>query len=366
MLHLTAQQARKMGKKISLLFIDWEVQFTYTIQHINNMVAEYADVIEQCWWVALPLTTQNGLTQFNPEWQCWEPGKQWVRQPPEGAITDSAYFDFYQPGMTFEAFVRAFSDWFAANRPAAMLVGIRADESYNRFLTIANARKRRFADDKPWTSASPGGHAWYIYPLYDWKTADIWTWFARTQQPYNPLYDLMFQAGVPLRYMRICEPFGPEQRQGLWLYHVLEPERWADMCQRVSGVHSGGIYAGQDNQFYGHRKIDKPQNHSWQSYANFLLQSMPENTANHYRNKIAVYLHWYQKQGWENIPESQEKDLGSKDIPSWRRICKVLLSNDYWCRMLSFSPTKASHYQRYRTRMEQKRQQWGLLCDNDL
>lgn len=93
---------------------------------------------------------------------------------------------------------------------------------------------------------------------------------------------------------------------------------------------------------------------------------MPESTANHYRNKIAVYLHWYQKQGWENIPESQEKDLGSKDIPSWRRICKVLLSNDYWCRMLSFSPTKASHYQRYRTRMEQKRQQWGLLCDNDL
>ncbi|MDU5426197.1 MAG: DUF3440 domain-containing protein, partial [Clostridiales bacterium] len=157
----------------------------------------------------------------------------------------------------------------------------------------------------------------------------------------------------------------PEQRQGLWLYHVLEPQRWADMCQRVSGVHSGGVYAGQDNQFYGHRKIDKPQNHSWQSYANFLLQSMPEPTADHYRNKIAVYLHWYQKQGWENIPESQEKDLGSKDVPSWRRICKVLLSNDYWCRMLSFSPTKASHYQRYRTRMEQKRQQWGLLCDND-
>lgn len=33
----------------------------------------------------------------------------------------------------------------------------------------------------------------------------------------------MYQAGVPLRHMRICEPFGPEQRQGLWLYHVIEP-----------------------------------------------------------------------------------------------------------------------------------------------
>lgn len=105
----------------------------------------------------------------------------------------------------------------------------------------------------------------------------------------------MYQAGVPLRYMRICEPFGPEQRQGLWLYHVLEPERWAAMCQRVSGVHCGGVYAGHDNQFYGHRKLDKPAQHTWKSYALFLLDSMPEKTAEHYRNKIAVYLHWYQK-----------------------------------------------------------------------
>ena len=54
----------------------------------------------------------------------------------------------------------------------------------------------------------------------------------------------MYRAGVPPRYMRICEPFGPEQRQGLWLYHVVEPERWAAMCARVSGARSGGIYAG--------------------------------------------------------------------------------------------------------------------------
>ncbi len=133
----------------------------------------------------------------------------------------------------------------------------------------------------------------YIYPLYDWKTADIWTRFAKSGEPYNPLYDLMYQAGVPLRYMRICEPFGPEQRRGLWLYHVLEPERWAAMCQRVSGAHSGGVYAGHDNQFYGHRKIDKPDHLTWKSYALFLLDSMPETTAEHYRNKIAVYLRWY-------------------------------------------------------------------------
>ncbi|PNC35986.1 phosphoadenosine phosphosulfate reductase [Enterobacter cloacae] len=365
MFHLTARQARKMGKKICLLFIDWEAQFTCTIQHVNNMIVQYADVIEKCWWVALPLTTQNSLSQFQPEWQCWEPGKNWVRTPPEEAVTDPDYFSFYQPGMTFEAFVREFSDWFAKRRPAAMMIGIRADESYNRFLTIANARKQRFADDKPWTTVAPGGHAWYVYPLYDWKTADIRTWFAKTGGCYNPLYDLMFQDGVPPRYMRICEPFGPEQRQGLWLYHVVEPERWAAMCERVNGVHSGGVYAGQDNHFYGHRKILKPDALSWREYAMLLLDSMPHTTAEHYRNKIAIYLHWYQKRGMADIPDTQEGDIGAKDIPSWRRVCKVLLNNDYWCRALSFSPNKPRHYQRYSERMKSKRKEWGILCSSN-
>ncbi|HDV0122437.1 TPA: DUF3440 domain-containing protein, partial [Klebsiella pneumoniae] len=69
--------------------------------------------------------------------------------------------------------------------------------------------------------------------------------------------------------------------------------------------------------------------------------------------------------GMEDIPDTQPADIGTKDIPSWRRVCKVLLNNDYWCRQLSFSPTKSSHYQRYRKRMEKHRQQWGILCNNN-
>jgi len=98
MLHLTAQHARRTGKKICVLFVDWEAQFSCTIAHCEKMRAEYRDVIEQFFWVALPLTTQNSLTQYHPEWQCWEPGAPWVRQPPKDAITDPGFFPFYQSG----------------------------------------------------------------------------------------------------------------------------------------------------------------------------------------------------------------------------------------------------------------------------
>jgi predicted phosphoadenosine phosphosulfate sulfurtransferase len=211
MLHLTALHARRTGRKISVLFIDWEAQFSCTITHCEKLRRAYQDVIEP-FWVALPLTTQNSLSSIKPEWQCWEP-------EPLGAPAAAAchyrprLFFFYHPGMSFENFVREFADWFSASRPAAVLVGIRADESLNRFITISSQRKQRFADDKPWTTSAGGPRVVHL-PYYDWKTADIWTWFAKSGLTYNPLYDLMYQAGVPLRYMRICEPFGPEQRQG--------------------------------------------------------------------------------------------------------------------------------------------------------
>lgn len=46
-----------------------------------------------------------------------------------------------------------------------------------------------------------------------------------------------------------------------------------------------------------------------------LLSSMPVKTAEHYRNKIAIYLHWYQKKGIE-VPQTQQGDIGAKDVPS--------------------------------------------------
>ena len=239
----------------------------------------------------------------------------------------------------------------------AILTGVRADESLNRFMGLVSQRKLRYADDKPWTTASPEGFYYTLYPLYDWKARDIWIYNARTRAIYNPLYDLMYRAGVPLRNMRVCEPFGPEQRKGLWLYHVLEPETWARMCERVSGAASGALYANESGAYFALRKrITKPPHHTWRSYAMFLLDVMPERTAEHYRNKIAVYLRWYQTRGFpDDIPDEQENDLGSRDIPSWRRICKTLIKNDFWCRTLSFSPNKPRHYERYLQRNERRR-----------
>ncbi|WP_032695639.1 phosphoadenosine phosphosulfate reductase [Raoultella planticola] len=361
--HIAANIARLNKRTFDVLFIDWEAQYTRTIDHIQQMKTLYSDVIHRFYWVALPLTTVNGVSQQQPEWTAWQPGTRWVRQPPSDAITDPTFFPFYQNAMTFETFVPAFAEWLAGGKHLAVLTGIRTDESLNRYRALVSQTKLRFAREMPWTTASLSGCSYTCYPLYDWRTRDIWIFYARTRLPRNTLYDLMYQAGVPLRNMRVCEPFGPEQRRGLWLYHILEPDMWEKICQRVCGAHSGAIYANESGDYYALRtRLHKPAHHTWRGYALFLLDSMPQHTAEHYRNKIAIYLNWYQTRDYpQGIPDEQDKDLGGRDIPSWRRICKTLLKNDYWCRTLSFSPTKTQNYARYCQNIRQKRQEWGIL-----
>lgn len=362
--HLVAQEARKRKRKFDVIFLDWEVQYQATIDHVYNMKIRYEDCISNFYWVAIPITTESGVSQYQTKWTAWEPNKQWVRNPPACAITDPYRFPFYDENMTFEAFMPAFNHWVAAKTSAVTLLGIRADESLNRFMSLTNQRKLRYADDKPWTTSSLEGFYYLAYPIYDWRVTDIWTFLSKQQLPYNPIYDLMYQAGVPLSHMRICEPFGPEQRKGLWLYHILEPDTWDKACQRVSGAHSSAIYLNpkQKKGYFGTHIISKPDTHTWQSYALFLLDSLPEHTAEHYRNKIAVYLRWYQQRDYPSgIPDEQDNDCGYKDIPSWRRICKTILRHDYWCRSLSFSPTKSHHYERYKKNMKLKREEWKLM-----
>jgi len=109
MLHLVIDEVIKRGRKIGVLFMDLEGQYKITIEHVQAMFNLYADYIEP-YWVCLPITLRNAVSQYQPKWTCWEPGKEniWIRQPPKIAITDQSYFPFYRYNMEFEEFVPEF------------------------------------------------------------------------------------------------------------------------------------------------------------------------------------------------------------------------------------------------------------------
>ncbi|WP_236709662.1 DUF3440 domain-containing protein [Elizabethkingia ursingii] len=242
--------------------------------------------------------------------------------------------------MEFEEFVLEFGKWFSNGEETACLVGIRADESYNRFKTIANFSKTRYKL-KQWSTAV-GANVYNFYPLYDWATKDIWIANGRFKYDYNKIYDLMYLAGVPLSQMRLCQPFGDDQRKGLYLYKILEPETWMKIVNRVEGANFGNRYSENKRTIFGNFRMNLPEGHTYKSYSLFLLDTMPPYLKDHYLRKIDKFLAYWKNQGFEDdIPDTADLQLESKHkAPSWRRICKVLLRNDYWCKGLSFSQTK--------------------------
>lgn len=364
MTHLVMEEAIKRNRKVALLFIDWEIQYKLTIEHVQHIYDMYKDYIIP-YWVALPLLTDNACSMYEPEWISWDKAKEnlWTRKPPKIAITDENYFPFYYYKITFEEFVPLFGEWYGEGKSTACFVGIRTRESLNRYRALTNKKKNKY-QDKMFTTCL-NDNVYNVYPIYDWSAEDDWKYFGKTKKPYNKLYDRFFQAGLTLHQMRVDEPFGDTTRRSLWLYQIIEPETWGKMVLRVNGANSGSLYSRDNGNILGNRSITLPKGHTWQSFSNFLLDTMPKKTAEHYKSKIAVYIKWYMNRGYvDGIPDEVDKQMEKQnDVPSWRRICQTLLRNDYWCKGLGFSPTKQSAYNQYLERMKKKRKEWNIYGD---
>lgn len=373
MMHLACQEARRRGRKIGVLYVDLEAQYALTIDNVREMFALYADVIDPH-WVALPLRLRNAVSMQQPYWVSWDPYSRadWVRQPPPEACTDASRYPFHtapsepvegeaREAMEFEEFIEAFGAWYAGGQACACLVGIRTDESLNRWRAIAKKRKSRL-EGRAWT-AWKGGTLFNAYPIYDWKVEDVWTYYGRERLPYNRIYDAMYRAGLSLSQMRICQPYGDDQRRGLNLFHVIEPETWSRVVARVAGANSGALYAGKRGNILGNGKVTLPHGHTWESFARFLLETLPPFEREHYEDKIAVFRQWYaDKQGVYTIPDEQDVELAErfprKGGPSWMRIAKCILKNDRMCRSLGFSQHVSGTYERYRDLMKRRRAKW--------
>jgi predicted phosphoadenosine phosphosulfate sulfurtransferase len=362
MLHLVGQEARKRGRRFGLLLVDLEGQYKTTIDHAHACYDLYADVTDP-YWVALPIALRNAVSVYEPQWLCWDPEREeaWIRERPERAIDDPEAFPFFKSGMEFEEFVPEFGEWYAQGERTACLVGIRSDESLNRYRTIASTSKTTL-DGKQWTSLVTE-NVYNVYPIYDWRTEDLWVYHARNPElPYNRLYDLMGMAGLSIHQMRICQPYGDDQRRGLWLFHLIEPETWARVVARVNGANGGALYVQEWGNINGYRRITKPEGHTWESFARLLVNSMPPAMEEHYRNKILLHTKWWAERGYpDGLPDEVPYELEAKRLaPSWRRVCKSLLRNDYWCKGLGFSQHKSAAYGAYQDLMRRRREKWGI------
>lgn len=376
LLNLCIDIARQRDRRLGVLFIDLEAYCHFNIEFVERMFNVNKDILD-IYWVCLPMESPNSLSYLEPTWVWWDKTKEdiWVREMPKNEWIineDNQQFDFYKKNMPFEEFIKYFGNWYGKGQQTACLVGIRTDESLNRFRAIVNNKKERFNDKLYSTRVNE--NTYNFYPLYDWQVEDIWIYNAKFNKDYNKIYDLFYKAGVSIHKMRVDEPFGNEAKAGLNMFRVIDPKVWARVVNRVSGANFGNIYSG--NKIMNAR-YTLPKNHTWKSFCKFLLKTLPQKTANNYKTKFVKFIkYWHrvgcgltddnikmleQKYGKYIINTGQLSNRGSKDkilikfktivdeIPeldtkddvlTWKRLAMTIIKNDFICKSLSFSINK--------------------------
>lgn len=350
LLHLVMEEAIRRKQVVAVMLIDFEAQYKETVEHAEEMFEMYRAYIDPH-WICMPMLLRNAVTNYEPRWTCWDESKKdlWIRDKPAWCNTERDY-PFAVAGMEFEEFIVLFGQWYGQGKTTAGFIGIRAQESLHRYCAVATWEKIGLTlNNRRWTT-NIIERVYNAYPIYDWLSEDIWRYHAQyPDKPHNAIYDKMHMAGVPLKHQRLCQPFGDDQRRGLWLYHILEPETWFKLVARVNGANSGALYVEETGNVTGYNKITRPPNHTWRSFCNLLLQTMPPITRSHYTIRFKKFIHSWHQRGYVVIPDESPRELENKCwAPSWRRMCRVLLRNDWWCKGLGQAQPKSEAYEKYK------------------
>ncbi len=356
MFHLVVDEAIKRNRKIGVLIIDLEAQYSDTIKHLHTLVTTYKDHID-LHWVCAELLLRNAVSNFMPKWTCWQEDKKdiWVRDKPVYS-SDLSQYDFYIPEMEFEEFMVLWGQWYSGGKETGAFIGIRSDESLHRYRAIVSNKTGLMKNAHKWTTKVSKG-LYNVYPIYDWKTEDIWVFFGKNKElDSNKIYSKMSLAGVAISQQRLCQPYGDDQKKGLWLYHILEPETWFKLINRVSGVNSGALYVRESGNMTGNRFVTKPENMTWQDYTNLLLSSLPQKTRDNYIQRFRKFIVGWKKRGYAEIPDVAPNKLEVKSwAPSWRRMARCILRNDYYCKGLGQTQPKSEAYNKFKSIQLNKR-----------
>ncbi len=381
LLNLCVDFIRRNGlkRKIGVFHMDYEIQYSETVRYVDSVLASNPDILEP-YRVCVPFKVATSASMFDRYWRPWDESKreQWVRRMPASSLTRS-HFPFYTREMWDYEFQNRFAEWLHFHKRATRtccLVGIRTQESFNRWRSIHSERNQNHYLGYRWIREWTGGGIYNAYPIYDWLTTDIWTANGKFGWEYNKLYDLFYRAGVPLDNQRVASPFISPALSSLHLYRAIDPDMWGRMVGRVNGVNFASLY-GRTSAI-GWQSVHLPEGFTWERYMYFLLSTLPEKTRNNYLDKLAVSIRFWRKKGGCLSDQTIEKlrsagipiSVGEKSgyrtkkkpvrmkyiddidipefnqLPTFKRICICILKNDHACKYMGFAPNKTETLRR--------------------
>lgn len=280
MFNLVYDYAKKHKQldKIAIYFMDYEAQYQKTIEYVKRTFKKMPAAKK--YWLCLPISARSAVSINTKSWIPWDPDKKdkWVRPMPQDKfVINQTNVPFkFKKGTQGHTTRPQFNQWFADNHlgKTAVLVGIRADESLNRYRAIKSDHKVNQYDNKNWLLQQKSNLV-NAYPIYDWQSRDDWIANYKFNWDYNKIYDDFYKVGVSIDDMRVASPFIDEAISSLSLYKKLDPTMWSKLVQRVDGANFASIY-GKTKVMGRSGTITLPnQFNSWKEYFISLSRDLP-------------------------------------------------------------------------------------------
>lgn len=380
MLNLAIDYMKRVGekRKLGIMILDNEANYTHSLNFMHKIIQKNIELLD-VYWCCLPITLPCTVSSFATEWQCWgeRDKKRWIRpMSKEPYIVNMGNHPFqfwFKEDMPYDEFWDKFGEWYSEGKLTACMIGIRTDESLNRWRAIMNDQKE-MVQGKYWTKKKTDNAPVYnCYPIYDWRTEDIWRANEKFNWDYNQLYDIFWKAGLSIHQMRVASPFMSESKSSLNLYRVIDPNVWSTLCARVQGANFIATYGKQLN--YNSFKL--PEGHTWKSFVKFLLATLPKEVSENFRMRfVQSILYWgrvggtlsdrtllelkksgieYKENGLtphgkktktririQSYPDHTDMlSAHNAEVCSWKRLAITILKNDHTCKYLGLSPTKS-------------------------
>jgi predicted phosphoadenosine phosphosulfate sulfurtransferase len=210
----------------------------------------------------------NQLTA-DESYTCWDHTKKdvWVRQPPPFALRNHPQL---RPGIdNYQSFLPKITG------DGIMLVGVRASESVQRLQYMA-------AMNLGAGSSITGKNM--IYPLYDWKTKDVWLYLKNEKVDIPIIYLWMYQAGISKNQLRICQYFSVDCVGSLVHIAEYEPGLWEKILRREPNAYLAALY--WDSELYRRSSKQRRETEKQKDYKALVKHMLFENPERYFTTEL--------------------------------------------------------------------------------
>lgn len=289
-LNLVKEVYQELGikEKIKVFFRDEELIPDNVIDFVKG-ICESGEYDFR--YYAIPLKSTKFILGNNFEYVQFDREREWLRQPPDYAITMSD--DEYRVLSQYEA-----DEYVCRNEKGkvAIFTGIRADESLIRLRSCVNKKNENYI------TATKSRRINLVKPIYDWVEKDVFLYFYKNDIRYCEIYDEQF---FNKEALRVATPLHAESSKRIDKIKTRNPEFYDRLITLFPEM------AVQERYW---SSIDRKKNGNFDSYEhnlNGLMKYIDDTVTDKNQNKLAKQRI---KTAWQTrvnrIKEGQTENFG--------------------------------------------------------